>query len=78
MREKLRGFFTREGDAVTSKDGQKGIVARFTKEMKDLLEGNETPKPIEYYTHILVGAFEFIEKNPQEKETLMQEYITFQ
>jgi hypothetical protein len=46
--------------------------------MKDLLEGNETPKPIQYYTQILVGAFDFIKKHPAELEVLQTEYITFQ
>ena len=46
--------------------------------MKDILEGNETPKPIEYYTGILEGAFRFILNNPTQKEVLNNEYISFQ
>jgi hypothetical protein len=53
-------------------------VKKFTKEMKDILEGNETPKPIEYYTGILEGAFRFIQNNPTQKEVLNNEYISFQ
>jgi hypothetical protein len=63
MREKLRGYYNNE--LKTGKAGDSSsIVKKFNKEMKDILEGNETPKPIEYYTGILEGAFKFIQNNP--------------
>ena len=46
--------------------------------MKELLEGNEIPKPFDYYVQILRCAFEFIKKNPVELDVLNNEYITFQ
>lgn len=46
--------------------------------MKELLEGNEIPKPFDYYVQILRSAFEFIKKNPVELDVLNNEYITFQ
>ncbi len=77
MREKLRGYYNNE--MKTGKAGDtSAIVKKFNKEMKDILEGNETPKPIEYYTGILEGAFRFIQNNPTQKDTLNNEYITFQ
>lgn len=76
MREKLRGYYNNE--LKTGKAGDSSsIVKKFTKEMKDILEGNETPKPIEYYTGILEGAFRFIQNNPTQKEVLNNEYISF-
>jgi hypothetical protein len=62
MREKLRGFYN---NAKTQGTGDSGaLVKKFQKEMKDILEGNETPKPIEYYVKILEGAFRFIHRYP--------------
>jgi hypothetical protein len=59
MREKLRGYYNNE--VKTGKAGDSSlIIKKFNKEMKEILEGNETPKPIEYYTGILEGAFRFI------------------
>ena len=75
MREKLRGFYNNKNPGSTSGTT---IVNKFKKEMKDLLEGNETPKPIEYYVGIMEGAFEFIGKFPDELDNLNEEYITFQ
>lgn len=77
MREKLRGYYNNE--LKTGKGGDtSAVVKKFNKEMKDILEGNETPKPIEYYTGILEGAFRFIQNNPTQRDTLNNEYITFQ
>jgi hypothetical protein len=80
MREKLRGYYHNQEAEKGSKpvDSSPSIVAKFLKEMKDLLKGNDTPKPIEYYEHIMKGAFEFIKKYPGELGNLNGNYITFQ
>lgn len=74
MREKLRGFYNNK---TTGTGDSSSLVRKFQKEMKDILEGNETPKPIEYYVKILEGAFRFIKKYPMQKDVLNNEYITF-
>ncbi len=62
MREKLRGFYNNK---TTGTGDSASLVKKFQKEMKDILEGNETPKPIEYYVKILEGSFNFIKKYPE-------------
>jgi hypothetical protein len=61
MREKLRGFYCNKTQGTGDSSS---LVKKFQKEMVQILEGNETPKPIEYYVKILEGAFRFIKKYP--------------
>ncbi len=61
MREKLRGFYNNKNQGGGDSSA---LVKKFLKEMKDILEGNETPKPINYYEKIMEGAFRFIKKYP--------------
>ena len=58
MREKLRGFYNNQKTGGVGDSS--AVVKKFSKEMKEILEGNETPKPIEYYQGILEGSFRFI------------------
>jgi len=43
------------------------------------LEGgqNELPQPFENYVKVMSSAFEFIQENPDQVETLKKEYVTF-
>lgn len=65
MREKLRGYFNQEKTASLSKSSAT-VVTNFKNEMVDILKGNETPKPMEYYINILEGAFTLIRERPSE------------
>ena len=45
--------------------------------MRDLLEGNELPQDIKFYTALLKSSFDYIEDDRKRIEALNNEYITF-